>query len=155
MQSFPFTDKAKSFLGDLNYQSRDYSKGEEVNHQSGEFDPGTKNIFVDTGNSKIPADQQKIVMAHEMLNAIFPQSLAGTDSKGFNSIWEDLKINGDSDTKQLLKDIDDHMKALGYQNIKNNGDTMTSSRFSYLGQETTELKSLPVALQKYYKDYIK
>lgn len=153
--SFPFSDSAKQTLSGMNYQSKDYSKtGQIVSSgklpgatiQGGEYDTGTKNISVDLQNNKIPADQQKIVMQHEMLNSLYPQSLAGKNPAGFNSDWEKLKASGSPETKQALADIDNHMKNLGYQNLGTNA--LSSSRFSYLAQESPS--DVPPSLQKYY-----
>ena len=157
INSFPFTDKAKGLLSGMKYAQKSYATSSEVAYQGGDYDPSTGTVSVDLGNKQIPVDQQKLVMAHEMLNAVYPKSLAYSDKNGFNSIWEELKNNGDADTKQWLSDIDKHMAALGYDKLGNtkDDDLMTSSRFSYLGQEITALSDLPKGLQKYYSDYIK
>lgn len=154
ISTFPFSDTAKNFLQGLNYQSKSYATSSEVKNQGGEFDPGTKNVFVDMQNGKIPPDQQKLVMAHEMLNAIYKTSPAGQNPKQFNAAWENLKQTGDANTKQLLNDIDDHMKSLGYDKL--GGDTMSTSRFSYLGQDalTEGSQWIPPALKSFYNGII-
>lgn len=162
--SFPFADTAKGYLGTLDYESKDYSKtGQIVSSakapkatiQGGEYDSSSKNVSVDTGNNKYPQDQQQIVMAHEMLNALYPQSPAAKNPAAFNSAWDNLKKNSeDPAVRQSLTDIDNHMAALGYTKLGTNA--LNSSRFSYLAQEanTNNGADIPAPLRSFYSGII-
>lgn len=161
LKSFPFSDEAKKYLSGLDYQQADYSTSSEVENQGGQYNPDQKSIQLDVSGKKFAADEQQLVMAHEMLNALYPDSPAAKNAKQFNADWESLKATTrDPQVKQLLNDVDNHMKKLGYDKIGKNSagdDVMTSSRFSYLGQDVlTEGKSwIPSALQKYYAGVFK
>ena len=151
---FPFSNAARSYLNGLTYQPKSYQKESIVPRQGGEYDPNTNSVFVDVSNPRIPQDQQQLIMAHEMLNALYPTSLAAKNPDKFNKAWDTLKRTGSTAEKQQLSDVDTHLKRLGYAKL--GAAAMTSSRFSYLSHDalTEGVGWVPKELMPFYKGII-
>jgi hypothetical protein len=150
MNAYPFSNAAKSILFKVGYTGNDFSQNPLVNNQGGQFTPSSNKVSVDTTNPQLPPDQQKLVMNHEMLNALFPSSPAASNPSAFNSAWEQLKSSGSPDVQQLLSSVDAHLQALDYPKL--GATAMTSSRFSYLAQESPT--DIPKELQPFYGSLI-